>query len=179
MVDVEINCSSERRMSNDSIGILVGSCSSIEDESGMIFYCLIFCISDISSDLSGNILFTGPNRTYCRTLHYWVFSNHFWSKLIAPINLVNSMVIGQNQQKLIVQIVWINGHSMIATISSISPGNDDSLTWGDVKSSDSSVEVQNIHISQIYLEVHNGHFVLAKEWSVHNSNGPWSERVID
>ena len=38
--------------------------------------------------------------------------------------------------------------------------------------------IKKINISKIDLEIHNGEFILMKERSIHNSNGPWFHWVI-
>lgn len=54
------------------------------------------------------------------------------------------MLIGQSQQNLISQIIWVDTHSLESTVSSVSSLDNDVLTWGNIKADDTLVVVQNV-----------------------------------
>ena len=153
MLKVHINTCTVWRVMNYSVCVGICACASIENKGWMIFLYLASTVGDIGHNLTGNVLLIHPQRPHSWTLHQWVLRYNSRPKLIRPVNLINPMLVSQRQQHLIIQIVRINAHTNIPTVSSIPTLYNNVLAWCYVETYNTLMVVQNINVTEIHFEV--------------------------
>lgn len=87
---------------DNGVGVGVGAGAAVEDEGGVVLLGLVGAVGDVGEDLAGDVLLCNPQRPHARVLHQRVFTNINRPLLIRPIHLINSMLIRQHQQHLII-----------------------------------------------------------------------------
>lgn len=131
----------------------VGSCASVENHGRVVLFCLVSAVGHVGSELAGDETLVDPEGTDSGALHERVLGHHDRPDLVAPINFVNPVVIGQGQQYLIVQIVRIHSQLMVPTAGSVPAFNDNVLAGSQVKTDHTCMVVKNVNIPQVYLEI--------------------------
>ena len=114
-----------------------------------------------------------------RVIRDAIFSDDLRSDLITPINFHDCMVMSQHNQKLVIHIIRVDSHFSISRICSVSASNDDCLLTSYIKSYNPTVVVQNIDISQVNLEISYREHILSQESSIHHSDSPRLERIVE
>lgn len=166
-------------MMDHCVCVGVSSCASVENHSRVVLFGLVGAVGHVGSELTGDETLVDPEGTDSGALHQGILGHHDRSNLVAPVDFVDTMVIGQSQQNLIVQIVGVHSQLMVPTAGSVPAFNDNVLAWSQVKANHTSMVIQNVNIPQVNFEIRDGESILMKVGPVHDLDGPWLVRVVD
>lgn len=95
-------------MWNGYISISISPCSTGEDIGRLISLTLVFIVGEVGRKLHNYVLLIDPKIVEERVVWNCVFGNDFRIDLVGPIDLQDSMVVGQDKQKLVIKVAGVN-----------------------------------------------------------------------
>lgn len=167
------------RVRDGCVGVEVCPASSGKHISRLIGDIFAGFISQVGSELGDDVLLICPDIIYLCTLRNGVFGNNFRSDLVGPVDLENSMVMSKDQYALIIHVIRVDSKFSEARVCSVAANNDYSLLSGNVELDDSTMVIQDVDVSKVDLEVHDGQLTLIEEGSIHDTDSPWLHWFID
>lgn len=88
------------------------------------------------------------------------------------------MAVSQNQQELIIEVIAIDAKPPKSAVSSVPTSDEDVLSPRNIHPDDSLVVIEEVHVSEVQFEVHDGECWHIEETPINNLDDEWLLRVV-